>query len=187
LRFREDARPLGVVQNRGTSQSYRLERVVGRSIIAPRRTRSAHLDRPWRATAEYAIAASRRRFCASSPTRFSEHGVADRAKLDPGPATAEQLCLGAGRRQADGLGRTVVMAGLADSGRAAGQGNIDPNGPEQIRGYIPDRGARWRLRACRPRFVSMPRFAASVSAVPGRAPAVTLTNISMRRRTAGGK
>ena len=175
------------MQNRRPSHICRLERVAGCGIIGEWRNSSAHLHRPWRATSEYAIDAGRRRFCASSPTRFSEHGVADRAKLDPGPATAEQLCLGAGRRQADGLGRTVVMAGLADSGRAAGQGNIDPNGPEQIRGYIPDRGARWRLRACRPRFVSMPRFAASVSAVPGRAPAVTLTNLSMRRRTAGGK
>jgi hypothetical protein len=131
LRFREDARPLGVVQNRGTSQSYRLERVVGRSIIAPRRTRSAHLDRPWRATAEYAIAASRRRFCASSPTRFSEHGIADRAK--PGRRSCDGCapCLQIGRRNATS-GRVSVGRGKVRycGWRAReGSGKIDVNDP----------------------------------------------------------
>ena len=41
---------------------YRLERVVGGGIIAPRRSSSAHLHRPWRATSQYAIAAETRRF-----------------------------------------------------------------------------------------------------------------------------
>jgi hypothetical protein len=79
------------------------ERVAGGGIIAPRRRSSAHLHRSWRATSEYAIAARRRRFCASSPTRFSEHGVADLAK--PGRRSCEGLCqlfaADAGRRQAD--------------------------------------------------------------------------------------
>src|SRR6266508_2105354 len=34
------------VQNRRLSQFYRLGRVAGRGIIAPRQTNSAHLDRP---------------------------------------------------------------------------------------------------------------------------------------------
>src|SRR5258708_32208468 len=41
----------GMVQDRTLSQIYRLERVAGCGIIAPRRTNSAHLHRPWRATA----------------------------------------------------------------------------------------------------------------------------------------
>jgi hypothetical protein len=39
----------GVAQDRRPSQICRLERVAGRGIIAPRRKRSAHLHRPWRA------------------------------------------------------------------------------------------------------------------------------------------
>ena len=41
----------GVAQDRRTSQMYRLERAEGGGIIAPRRSSSAHLHRPWRATA----------------------------------------------------------------------------------------------------------------------------------------
>jgi hypothetical protein len=40
----------GVAQDRRPSQICRLERVAGRGIIAPRRKRSAHLHRPWRAS-----------------------------------------------------------------------------------------------------------------------------------------
>jgi hypothetical protein len=50
------------VQRRRPSQIYRLERVAGHGIIGRWRTRSAHLHRPGRATAEYAIAAKCRRF-----------------------------------------------------------------------------------------------------------------------------
>jgi hypothetical protein len=35
---------------------YRLERVVGGGIIAPRRSSSAHLHRPWRATSPKPVA-----------------------------------------------------------------------------------------------------------------------------------
>jgi hypothetical protein len=45
------------------SQIYRLERVAGCGIIAPRRSNSAHLHRPWRATSDtawYARARCRR-------------------------------------------------------------------------------------------------------------------------------
>src|SRR5712671_2126201 len=38
-----------VAQNRRQSETYRLERMAGRGIIAPRRSNSAHLHRPWRA------------------------------------------------------------------------------------------------------------------------------------------
>jgi len=37
------------VQDRSASQIYRLERLAGCRIIAPRRSSSAHLHRPWRA------------------------------------------------------------------------------------------------------------------------------------------
>ena len=40
----------GVAQDRRPSQICRLERAAGPNIIAPRRTSSAHLHRPWRAT-----------------------------------------------------------------------------------------------------------------------------------------
>jgi hypothetical protein len=94
----------------------------------------------------------------------------------------------AGRRPAHGSRSNVVMFDVVDSRQQSGQGNIDANGPRaDMRSYGSDGGADWRLRASRPRFVSGPPFAASVPAVPGRALAVTFTNISMRRRTAGGK
>ena len=51
MRYWQDARPPGVAQDRRPSQYHRLERLVGRGILAPRRTNSAHLHRPWRATA----------------------------------------------------------------------------------------------------------------------------------------
>jgi hypothetical protein len=43
-------RSQGVVQTRKVSQLCRLERVAGCGIIGERRTGSAHLHRPWRAT-----------------------------------------------------------------------------------------------------------------------------------------
>ena len=45
----EDSRPRGVVQNRWPSQIYRLGRMAGGGIIAPRRNNRAHLHRPRRA------------------------------------------------------------------------------------------------------------------------------------------
>ena len=42
-----------IAQDRRPSQIYRSVRVAGRNIIAPRRSNSAHLDRPWRATLRF--------------------------------------------------------------------------------------------------------------------------------------
>ena len=41
----------GVVQNPAPSQSIQLKRTLGRRIIVPRRSNSAHLHRLWRACA----------------------------------------------------------------------------------------------------------------------------------------
>ena len=46
---REDSRPWGVAQDRSPSLAIRPDRLGGRCIIAPRRSNSAHLHRPWRA------------------------------------------------------------------------------------------------------------------------------------------
>ena len=57
--------PRRVVQDRGASQTCRLERVAGCGIIAPRRTNSAHHHRPWRATSVQNWHAKILRFCAA--------------------------------------------------------------------------------------------------------------------------
>ena len=49
LRYRQDARPRDVVQDRRASQIYRFERTADCSIIEARRRSSVHLHRPWRA------------------------------------------------------------------------------------------------------------------------------------------
>jgi hypothetical protein len=65
------------------------------------RSESADSSNPFgRATSEYAIDAKCRRFCASSPTRFSEHGVADRAKPGRRSCGGCARCLQIGRRRA---------------------------------------------------------------------------------------
>jgi hypothetical protein len=65
----------GVVLNRGRSRVLRFRSVVGSGVIAPRRTNSAHLHRPWRvicATAEAAppACAASGRILAATPRRF---------------------------------------------------------------------------------------------------------------------
>jgi hypothetical protein len=59
--------PRRVVQDRGASQTCRLERVAGCGIIGAWRTNSAHLHRPRRATSVYVIATDGGRF--PHPTR----------------------------------------------------------------------------------------------------------------------
>jgi hypothetical protein len=99
-----------VVQNRGASQTCRLERVAGCAIIGARRIHSAHLHRPWRATSEYAIDARRRRFRASSRPDFRNMASQIERSQDAGAAAVVPVVCrsGAGRRQADGSRSDLV-------------------------------------------------------------------------------
>ena len=80
-----------VAGNRKPSQHCRLERAAARGIIAPRRTSSAHLHRPWRATLrpEHDLPRMRVRFCAARPphggqTSRSACGEQQRRIVRPG-------------------------------------------------------------------------------------------------------
>jgi len=58
--------PVGAAPNRGRSHILGFWCVLGYGVIAPRRSNSAHLHRPWRATQEYATDAKRLRFYSAS-------------------------------------------------------------------------------------------------------------------------
>jgi hypothetical protein len=96
LRNREDSRPCVAAQDRGPSQIYLLERVVGHGIIGARRTHSAHLRRPWHATLRQNTMQRRRALVSAWSFAF------------PRPAGVSQVSNGGGHYSADRLVRFDV-------------------------------------------------------------------------------
>ena len=150
LQNREGSPPRGVLQSRRMSLFFRLRRVAGYGIIGVRRSSSAHLHRPRRATSvqDWArqnppfLRLKRRRACASLLQSICCI-VGDRTCVtcrqiersqDAGTAAVVPVVRrsDAGRRQAHGSRSDVVMSDVVDSGRESRHGNIDANDPKEI-------------------------------------------------------